>query len=125
MISGINSYYAGVVGSVNASARPESFSQAALDTVVRNSDKVKPSGDGSARPVLSSGDTSLTAAASVVYEPTSLLVDLSGTAGAQKVTDPSSKVIPSGTYEQYSFKSSGAGEEPPDQPVAYTFETIV
>jgi hypothetical protein len=125
MIMGIRSYSAGIVSSVLASVKAENNLQVSSGQGLHDSAKVKPSPDGATRPMLSSGDVSLTLAGSVVYEPAGLLADLSGAGPARKAADLPPRAVPAGAYEKASLTLLQGGEEPAYQPVLHTFEIIV
>jgi hypothetical protein len=73
----------------------------------------------------SGADTKLTISGSVVYEPVSLLADLSGSGAPRKITDSLESFSPLAAYKRLLSEAPLPDNEAAHEPVTYTFEILV
>jgi hypothetical protein len=126
MISGINSYFAGVTAMSGVlPTKTEGCCRNSFGARAEDSKRVTLSEEGSpGSGVTSDADTKVTISGSVVYEPVSLLTDLSGSGGPMKMSDYPEQ-FSAGTHRQSLQKFLQTNDEAAQEPVTYTFEILV
>jgi hypothetical protein len=127
MISHINPYFAGITAlSAVFSAKSESPGRSSFTTREEESKRPGASvGSGPTCSDTSGADTKLTISGSVVYEPVSLLADLSGSGAPRKMTDSLESFSPLAAYKRLLSEASRPDNEAIHDPVTYTFEILV
>ncbi|MCX5813699.1 MAG: hypothetical protein NT178_14305 [Proteobacteria bacterium] len=123
MITGINSfYYSGIVNSVILSEKSQHTPQNVNNSRPDDSRKVRLSDEkNSIRPFAPEADIKISLSGSVIYDPNSLLADLSGIGRSQKIKQEMPKTI-------FPYGSSQPLREFQlifNEPVTHTFEIIV
>jgi hypothetical protein len=127
MISHINPYFAGITAlSAVFSAKSEGPGRSSFAVRAEESKRPGASVEGSpTRSDTSGADTKLTISGSVVYEPVSLLADLSGSGAPRKMTDSLESFSPLPAYKRLSSEPPRPDNEAPHEPATYTFEILV
>ena len=127
MISGIRSGYAGFLYNAALSARPERLVGDVAETEQSNAVRRKPAVSDGKAPFQAGvfGSNSVTQSGAVVYEPSGLLADLSGSGRAEKASFDLRTISPASAYRQHAPQEVPTEEGLQKEPVNYTFEIIV
>ena len=127
MISHINPYFAGITAlSAALSTKTESPDRSSFTIRAEESKQPRASVEGSPTCRDTSGaDTKVTISGSVVYEPASLLADLSGSGAPRKLTDSLESFSPMAAYKRLLSEPAQSNDEAVREPITYTFEILV
>ena len=123
MTTGIDpSYYTGVANSLVVSTKPERSCRSSINAKTDDSIRTRPSREGKPiRTFSPEANMGTTPSGSVIYDPKSLLKDLSGVGSAERMTQE----MPEVTLPYKNSQSTKGFVVIIDEPIVSTFEIIV